>query len=156
ESLKALAPDVLFCLGWRSLFPPALFGVPRLGAVAAHDSLLPRLRGFAPTNWGLLLGHERLGVTLFQMSAAMDSGDVYFQESYAVGPNMTFAEASAEVTRISVSLFEGYLDQARAGTLQSHPQDPTLASYGCARTVADGLIDFAWPAAKILRTVRAL
>lgn len=80
-----LAPDVIFCLGWRTLIPMEVLDCAPRGAVAVHDSVLPRLRGFAPTNWGLILGHDQLGATLFQLTESVDAGDVYFQE--AIAPN---------------------------------------------------------------------
>ena len=81
-----LAPDVIFCLGWRTLIPTEVLECVPLGAIAVHDSLLPRLRGFAPTNWGLILGHDKMGATLFQLADSVDAGDVYFQKAITPGP----------------------------------------------------------------------
>jgi methionyl-tRNA formyltransferase len=155
-SIRQANPDVIFCLGWRRLFPTELFDIPRLGVIAAHDSLLPRLRGFAPTSWGLLLGHDPLGVTLFRMTEQVDSGPIYFQQSFPADPSLTFAAASDQIAEISVSLFDRYLQAVRAGNLTSREQSEAEATYGCARAPDDGVISWAATTAEITRLVRAL
>jgi methionyl-tRNA formyltransferase len=149
-------PDVVFCLGWRTVLPAWFLRAAPRGVVAAHDSLLPRLRGFAPTNWGLLLGHEQIGVTLFRLTEEIDDGEVYFQESFRVQPEDTLAAIQERVARLSVGLFARYLDAAQAGTLSPQRQEHELATYTCARTPDDGLIDWAQPTQVIARLVRAL
>ena len=36
------APDVIFCMGWRTLIPRGVLNRARRGGIAVHDSLLPR------------------------------------------------------------------------------------------------------------------
>ena len=74
-----LQPDVIFCLGWRTMIPPGILAAAPRGGIAVHDSLLPRLRGFAPTNWAMILGHDHFGATLFQLTDKVDAGVVYFR-----------------------------------------------------------------------------
>src|SRR4029077_10624843 len=89
-AIRELAPDVVFCLGWRTLIPMEVLDCAPSGGIAVHDSLLPRLRGFAPTNWGLVLGHDQLGATLFQLTDSVDAGDIYFQEAISPCPDESY------------------------------------------------------------------
>jgi methionyl-tRNA formyltransferase len=124
--------------------------------IAAHDSLLPRLRGFAPTNWALILGHDRVGVTLFRISEGIDEGEVFFQASHPVAEHDTFSKIVNKQAELSVELFEQYLDAARQGKLQPAPQDHYLATYTCSRGPEDGEIDWSAPTMNIQRLIRAL
>jgi methionyl-tRNA formyltransferase len=154
--IQKLRPDVVFCLGWRTLIPnEALSCAPR-GGVAVHDSLLPQLRGFAPTNWALILGHEQLGATLFQLTDSIDAGDVYFQQSFMPQPNDTYATIQSHIGELSVSLFDRYLDAVKADALRSQPQDQTAATYTCSRAPSDGEINWQASSESIERLVRAL
>lgn len=156
EIRDELAPDVIFCLGWRTLIPLEVLHCAPHGGVAVHDSLLPRLRGFAPTNWGLILGHDQLGATLFQLTDAMDAGDVYFQDAISPQPRESYESVQSRIADLSVELFVRYLDATRAGTLIARSQNEADATYTCARTPADGEICWQDSSLQIARLVRAL
>ncbi|MCA9236057.1 MAG: hypothetical protein KDA44_11335 [Planctomycetales bacterium] len=153
---ERFAPDVIFCLGWRTLIPTDVLQSAPRGGVAVHDSLLPRLRGFAPTNWGLILGHDQLGATLFQLADSVDAGDVYFQCAITPAPHESYESIQDRIAQASVELFDSYLDAARDGTLRGVPQDQTQATFTCARGPADGEIDWSASSLQIERSVRAL
>jgi methionyl-tRNA formyltransferase len=151
-----LAPDVIFCLGWRTLIPTEVLECVPLGAIAVHDSLLPRLRGFAPTNWGLILGHDKMGATLFQLADSVDAGDVYFQKAITPGPRESYQSIQERIAEVSVELFDAYLDAVHSGRPVGRPQDATHATYTCARGPGDGEIDWNASSLEIERLVRAL
>jgi methionyl-tRNA formyltransferase len=150
------APDVILCCGWRTLIPMGVLNCARLGGVAVHDSLLPRLRGFAPTNWGLILGHQQVGATLFQLTNSVDAGDIYFQEAIAPRPSESYDSLQQRMAEVSVRLFDQFLDAARDGTLAARNQDEARATYTCARVPADGEIDWQQSSDSIDRLIRAL
>lgn len=156
EIRDILAPDVVFCLGWRTLIPMEVLECAPLGGVAVHDSLLPRLRGFAPTNWGLVLGHDCLGATLFQLTHAMDAGDIYFQEAIAPESSESYESIQEKIAAVSVRLFDQFLDASRSGTSTGRKQDESKATYTCARAPADGEINWQDSSEHIDRLVRAL
>ncbi len=153
---QQLSPDVVFCLGWRTLIPMEIMACVPQGGVAAHDSLLPRLRGFSPTNWGLALGHDRLGVTLFQLADSVDAGDIYFQESLLPDARESYGSVQEKIAVAAVGLFDRYLDAARAGTLVARKQNEELATFGCARSPADGEIDWRLASEQVDCLIRAL
>jgi len=150
------APDVIFCCGWRSLFPDEILTAARYGVVGAHDSLLPRLRGFAPTNWALLLGKDEVGVTLFRMTPGVDRGDIFFQQSISVSPADPLSQITDQIALLAVDLFDKYLDAVSDGTLTAIPQAHEQATYGCARIPEDGEIDWSATSIAIVRLVRAV
>jgi methionyl-tRNA formyltransferase len=156
DVISQLRPDVIFCLGWRTLIPPSILAATPRGGIAVHDSLLPRLRGFAPTNWGMILGHDRLGATLFQLTDEVDAGVIYFQEALNPAPRESFASIQERIAQLSVRLFEQFLDGAKAGTLNPRTQREEDATYACSRRPLDGEIDWHESSENIDRLVRAL
>lgn len=151
-----LVPDVIFCLGWRTLIPMDVIQSAPLGGIAVHDSLLPRLRGFAPTNWGMILGYDQLGATLFQLTDSVDAGDIYFQQAIRPESDESYESIQQRIADVSVRLFEQYLDVARSGTPVGRPQNHADATYTCARSPADGEIDWHDSSTNIARLIRAL
>jgi methionyl-tRNA formyltransferase len=156
EIAETLRPDVIFCCGWRTMLPPEILDLAPHGVVGAHDSLLPRLRGFAPTNWAVLLGHDDAGVTLLRLRPGVDEGEVYFQGALRVAPEDTMAVLVDRIADVAVGLFDKYLDAFRDGSLRAFPQQHACATYTCARTPEDGEIDWSAPTDEIVRLIRAL
>lgn len=155
-AIRELTPDVVFCLGWRTLIPIEILDCAPMGGIAVHDSLLPRLRGFAPTNWGMILGHDQLGATLFQLTDSVDAGSIFFQEAIEPGPSEFYESIQHRIADVSVRLFDQFLDVSRDGTLSPRVQNESAATFTCARTPADGEIDWRQPNHAIVRMIRAL
>ncbi|MBI2933023.1 MAG: hypothetical protein HYY16_15370, partial [Planctomycetes bacterium] len=62
--MRRLRPDLILSFYYRAMLPMRALATAPRGALNLHGSLLPRLRGRAPTNWALVEGEERTGVTL--------------------------------------------------------------------------------------------
>ena len=153
---QRFSPDVIFCCGWRTLFPEKVLSIASRGVVGAHDSLLPRFRGFAPTNWALILGNSELGVSVFQMTSGTDEGDVYFQRTISVTPLEPMDQIYERIAVVAVSLFDLYLDAVCTGTLTAIPQLHDHATYCCSRTPEDGEIEWTASSNSIAGLIRAL
>ena len=76
DELRALEPDVIVVAAYGKLLPQALLDIPKKAIINVHSSLLPQYRGAAPINWAVLNGDEETGVTIQNMTAEMDDGDV--------------------------------------------------------------------------------
>jgi methionyl-tRNA formyltransferase len=79
EALAGYRPDLLVIYGFNWILPPAVFGIPRLGAVNIHPSLLPRYRGPAPVLWAIRNGDPEIGVTVHRLDRGVDTGPILAQ-----------------------------------------------------------------------------
>ena len=62
----------IVCIGWRFLIPQDVIDSLPGNVIIAHDSLLPRLRGFAPLPTAILTGEQRVGVTYLHPGEDVD------------------------------------------------------------------------------------
>jgi len=76
EEFRALKADLLLVVAYGLILPQAILEIPRLGCINVHASLLPRWRGAAPIERSLLAGDQETGVTIMQMDAGLDTGDM--------------------------------------------------------------------------------
>ena len=74
--LKALNADVMVVVAYGLILPQAVLDMPRLGCLNVHGSLLPRWRGAAPIQRSIWAGDQQTGVTIMQMDAGLDTGDM--------------------------------------------------------------------------------
>jgi methionyl-tRNA formyltransferase len=151
-----LKPDLAFLIGVRVLVPVGIYAPIRLGALAAHDSLLPSYRGFAPLNWSLINGERQTGVTLFRLSEGVDDGPIVGQRAIPVAPNETAPQVYEKICTATIELVLDAYDRASQGELNAIDQEPDKASYASARTPNDGAIDWNSTTLGIYNQVRAL
>ena len=156
DEITRLSPDVIFSFYYRDMVKQAIRAIPRFGALNLHGSLLPRYRGRSPINWQLVHGERESGVTLHDMVARADAGDIVGQERVAVGPDDTAIELYKKLLPAARSVLERCLPGVLDGSAPRTAQDESLATVFGGRRPADGLIDWSWPSARIHDLVRAV
>lgn len=150
-------PDVGFVCGWRTILPPGLTGKIPFGCITAHDSLLPKYRGFAPLNWAIINGEKRTGVTIFRIGdGKVDSGIIFGQKTVKIGACETAAEVYPRIISATIALYKEFIPALEKGKLRGRRQDESRATYTCKRTPQDGRIDWNMPAQKIFDLIRAI
>ncbi|MEO8835689.1 MAG: methionyl-tRNA formyltransferase, partial [Caldimonas sp.] len=90
-ALARAAPDAIVVAAYGLILPPWLLAVPRHGCLNIHASLLPRWRGAAPIQRAIEAGDKETGVTIMQMDAGLDTGDMLMVETAAIDPADTSA-----------------------------------------------------------------
>ena len=155
EALRQAAPDVMVVAAYGLILPPWALALPRLGCLNIHGSLLPRWRGAAPIQRAIEAGDRQTGITLMQMDAGLDTGDMLLTEAVAIDNNATSAELHDLLAAVGARLVvQGLHARARGGlTPQPQPAD----GVSCAHKIdkAEAAIDWQAPAEQIERRVRA-
>ncbi len=154
--VRIAAPDLLFSFYYRRVLPEEMLAAPKLGAWNVHGSLLPKFRGRAPVNWAVLKGETRTGATLHAMTSKADAGAIVDQEAVPIGPDDTAIEVQERVTAAAVSVLGRRLEELKAGTAKTTPQDESQATSFGKRRPEDGRIDWSRPAKEVHDLVRAV
>jgi methionyl-tRNA formyltransferase len=152
--LEALKPDVVVVAGFSIILKPGLLGLPRLGCLNIHPSLLPRHRGPNPFAAAVLAGERESGVSFHQMDAGIDTGPIFAQYAFPLGPRETaesvYRKACAAVGEHMVEVLD-HLEQG----LAPQEQDESLASYDKRPSDEQRMLDWRQPAEYLDRQVRA-
>ncbi len=90
------APDLLLVAG-APILKEGLLAIPRLGALNAHGSVLPRYRGTRATFWQVHNNDfEDVGVSIHFVARGVDTGDIVFQQRVARVANADPARMAAD------------------------------------------------------------
>jgi len=154
EALLAARPDVMVVAAYGLILPQWVLDLPRLGCLNIHASLLPRWRGAAPIQRAIEAGDSHTGVTIMQMDAGLDTGDMLLVESLAIGDD-SCARLHDRLAEQGARLVVQALHAAEAGTLAPLPQPAEGVSYAHKIEKAESRIDWTLPAAQIERRIRA-
>ena len=155
EALISAQADVMVVAAYGLILPQWVLDVPRLGCLNIHGSLLPRWRGAAPIQRAIEAGDMQTGITIMQMDAGLDTGDMLLVEPTAIAPDDTSATLHDRLAALGARLIVEALELAACGGLQPTPQPAEGATYAHKIDKAEAAIDWALPAATIERRLRA-
>src|SRR5262249_28323600 len=63
QFLRDANPDAIVIIAYGQIIPARLLGIPRLGWINLHASLLPKYRGAAPIQWSIANGETVTGIS---------------------------------------------------------------------------------------------
>ena len=156
EKLKEYEADVFVVAAFGQILSQEILDMPRLGCLNVHASLLPKYRGASPIQRVLLEGEEKTGITIMQMDAGIDTGDILYQKELTIAPDDTFETLHDKLAILGGSAITEAMERLEAGTLQRTKQDDANSCYASMITKEMGRIDFSRPAAYIDRQIRSM
>ena len=88
-AMLAAQADVMVVAAYGLILPQWVLDLPRLGCLNIHASLLPRWRGAAPIHRAIEAGDAKTGITIMQMDAGLDTGDMLLVASLPIAVDDT-------------------------------------------------------------------
>jgi methionyl-tRNA formyltransferase len=147
--------DACIVAAFGLILPAPVLAAPRFGCINVHASLLPRWRGAAPIQRAILAGDSETGISIMQMDAGLDTGDVLLQESCAIGADETAGALHDRLAVLGAGCLLRVLDALADGRAERRPQDHSLATYAAKIGKDEAAIDWSREASEIVRKVRA-
>ena len=154
-ALEAARPDVMVVAAYGLILPQWVLDLPRLGCLNIHASLLPRWRGAAPIHRAIEAGDAETGVTIMQMDAGLDTGDMLLVERVPIAATETTGTLHDKLAALGARMIVEALELAACGGLRRTPQPQEGVSYAHKIEKAEAAIDWSQPAGAIERRVRA-
>lgn len=153
--LRRLAPDLGIVVAYGHILRPEVLSVPSRGMVNVHASLLPRHRGAAPVQATILAGDPETGVTIMQMDAGMDTGDILLARSTPIGADETAGQLTGRLAALGAQALVEALVLMQRGDLHGIPQEHALATLAPKISRENARIRWDAGAAAVVRQVRA-
>lgn len=131
----------------------------KFGCLNIHASLLPRWRGAAPIHRAIEAGDPETGVTIMQMDAGLDTGDMLLVEKLPIvheGPHAdTTGLLHDKLAVLGGRMIVEVLELAACGGLQAVKQPEHGVTYAHKIEKHEARIDWHLPADQIERRIRA-
>lgn len=155
EVLAAARPDVMVVAAYGLILPDWVLALPPLGCLNIHASLLPRWRGAAPIHRAIEAGDVETGITVMQMDAGLDTGDMLLVERTPIATDDTTASLHDRLAALGGRLIVEALELAACGGLKPTPQPADGVSYAHKIDKSEAAIDWRQSAVAIERRLRA-
>ena len=155
DAITAARADVMVVAAYGLILPQWTLDTPVQGCLNIHASLLPRWRGAAPIHRAIEAGDAATGVTIMQMDAGLDTGDMLLVEALDIATQDTTGSLHDRLAVLGGRLIVEALELLACGGLRPEKQPAEGVSYAHKIEKAEAAIHWAEPAAVIERRVRA-
>ena len=156
EQLKQYEADLFVVAAFGQILSQEILDMPRLGSINVHASLLPKYRGASPIQRVLLDGEKKTGITIMQMDAGIDTGDILYQRELEIAPDDNFETLHDKLAVLGGEALAEALDLLEEGKLVRAKQDDSQSCYAPLITKEMGRLDFTKDAVSLDRQIRAM
>lgn len=154
--LKTLQADIYIVAAFGQMLSQEVLDIPRYGCVNIHASLLPQYRGAAPIQQVLLDGRTETGITIMQMDAGCDTGDILLQEKLKITEDDTAGTLFEKMSSLGAELIVKTIPLIEAGTIVPVRQDNSLSSSTSKVSKEMGHIQWKVSAQGLVRLIHAM
>ena len=156
QAIESARADAMVVAAYGLILPQWVLDMPRLGCFNIHASLLPRWRGAAPIHRAIQAGDCETGITIMQMDAGLDTGDMLQVEKLPIQATDTTGTLHDRLAALGGQLIVQALQLAGSGGLHPLRQPEEGASYAHKIEKAEAAVDWTQSAASIDRHIRAM
>jgi len=155
DVLARFNADVMVVAAYGLILPQTILDLPKYGCLNIHGSLLPRWRGAAPIHRAIQAGDIETGVTIMQMAAGLDTGDMLLKTVCPIGSQDTGQTIHDKLAHDGADALIQVLDLLQKDKLTSEVQNEALTTYAHKLNKAEAEIDWTKSAKQIDLTIRA-
>ena len=155
DAIVAARADIMVVAAYGLIMPQWVLDSPRLGCLNIHGSLLPRWRGAAPIHRAIEAGDVETGITIMQMDAGLDTGDMLLIDKLPIAPTDTTGLLHDKLAALGGELIVRALHLAAQGKLRPVKQPQAGVTYAHKIEKHEAVIDWSQSASQIVRRVHA-
>ena len=156
EELKRYEADVYIVAAFGQILSQEILDMPPYGCLNIHASLLPKYRGASPIQHVIIDGEERTGVTIMQMDAGIDTGDMLYKKEILIDDKDNYETLHDKLMLLGGEAVVEALALLEQGKLVPEKQEEGLSCYAPLIEKAMGEIDFSRTAVSIDRKIRGM
>ncbi|MBQ8251091.1 MAG: methionyl-tRNA formyltransferase [Alphaproteobacteria bacterium] len=151
QEFQDLQADVAIVCAYGLILPQGVLDAPKMGCINVHASLLPRWRGAAPIQRAIEAGDTQSGVTIMQMDAGLDTGDMLLKGVVPIDENTTAQVLHDALSKQGAELIIKVLENMP----EPIKQPETGITYAEKIQKTEALIDWSLPAQQIKNKIMA-
>ena len=155
KKLRSLKADVMVVAAYGLILPQSVLDMPRMGSINIHASLLPRWRGAAPIHRAIEAGDQETGITIMQMDAGLDTGDILSLRKIPILSTDTTATLHDQLADLGAELLVDTLEKLCQEKITPLAQNHDLATYADKLKKSEAQLNWEYPAEQLALKVRA-
>lgn len=156
EELTKYPADAFVVAAFGQILSQEILDMPPYGCLNVHASLLPKYRGASPIQHVILNGEEKTGITIMQMNAGLDTGDILWQREMSISDEDTYQSLEEALMKLGGETIVEALELLQAGKLTPVAQTEEESCYAPLIKKEMGKLDFSRDAISLDRMIRGM
>lgn len=154
--LKQYEADVYIVAAFGQILSQEILDMPKYGSLNIHASLLPKYRGASPIQHVIIDGEAETGVTIMQMDAGIDTGDMLYKKSINIENTDNYESLHDKLMVLGGEAITEALLLLEEGKLTPEKQDDSLSCHAPLIDKQMGRLDFTKDALVLDRLIRGV
>lgn len=154
--LKEFEADVYVVAAFGQILSQEILDIPKYGCLNIHASLLPKYRGTSPIQHVIIAGEEKSGVTIMQMDAGVDTGDMLYKKEVEISDADTFETLHDKLMKLGGEAIVEALVLLEEGKIIPVKQSDEESCYASLIDKSMGKLDFSQSAVTLDRLIRGM
>lgn len=156
QEFLELNADAAVVVAYGLILPTEILQATKFGCINLHPSLLPRWRGPSPIQYTFFGGDAEIGVTIIQMNAGIDSGDMIMQQKFLLQKNDNYGNLAPKLAQLGADMIAQSLKNLQTGKAVAIKQNEALATFSKKLKKEESKINWNLSAEEILYKIRGL
>lgn len=156
EELRKYPADVYVVAAFGQILSQEILDIPKYRSLNIHASLLPKYRGCSPIQHVIIDGEEKTGITIMQMDAGIDTGDMLYKKEITIRDNDNYETLHDKLMVLGGEAIVEALVLLEEGKLTPEKQNGEESCYAPMIEKGMGEIDFSKSAVAIDRKIRGM
>ncbi len=156
EELRRYPADIYVVAAFGQILSQEILDIPPYGCLNIHASLLPKYRGSAPIQQVIIDGEEETGITIMQMDAGIDTGDMLYKKAVKIEDSDNYETLHDKLMVLGGQAIVEALVLLEEGKLVPKKQNNADSCHAPMIEKSMGEIDFSKSAAVIDRKIRGM
>ena len=127
--LREYPADIYIVAAFGQILSQEILDIPRLGCLNIHASLLPGYRGASPIQHVIIDGRRETGITVMQMDAGLDTGDMLYKKSIPIEDDDNYETLHDKLMVLGGEAITEALALLEQGKLVPEKQDDAQSCY---------------------------
>ena len=154
--LRQYPADVYVVAAFGQILSQEILDIPKYRSLNIHASLLPKYRGCSPIQHVIIDGEEKTGITIMQMDAGIDTGDMLYKKEVTIEADDNYETLHDKLMVLGGEAIVEALVLLEEGKLIPEKQNGEESCYAPMIDKKMGEIDFAKSAVEIDRLIRGM
>lgn len=154
--LRQYPADIYIVVAFGQILSQEILDIPPYGSLNIHASLLPKYRGASPIQHVIIEGEKKTGVTIQQMDAGIDTGDILYKREIPIADTDNYETLHDKLMALGGESIVEALSLLEQGELTPEKQDDSLSCYAPLIDKNMGKLDFTRSAEELDRLIRGL
>jgi UDP-4-amino-4-deoxy-L-arabinose formyltransferase/UDP-glucuronic acid dehydrogenase (UDP-4-keto-hexauronic acid decarboxylating) len=142
QDIKKMEFDMLFCNCYSMIIRKDILSSVNFNAINIHWSLLPLNKGPNPTQWAIIKGEKKTGISIHYMDEGLDTGDIIAQMEVDILDTDTWVTVNEKLKKLSTEFIASNMNSILTGNNKRQKQNDKLGSVNKRLTADSPKIDF--------------